>query len=127
MSIKTTIVDLQQYAAKKRWILISTTYKNNHTHMEWECENKHKWLAIWHNIKDKNQGCPVCNGKAKPEVKELQTHAISKGGKLISSTYINNRTLMEWQCSKGHVWKAAWAQIKSRGDWCPACAGKEPY
>jgi hypothetical protein len=60
----------------------------------------------------------------KHDISILKTHAINKGGKLISSVYINSRTYLIWECFKGHQWKAYWASISQAGSWCPTCAGQ---
>ena len=31
---------------------------------------------------------------------------------------------MEWQCEKGHTWKAVYDSVR-RGTWCPTCNGQE--
>ncbi len=55
------------------------------------------------------------------KLKEMQHIAESKGGKCLSSFYINSGTKMEWQCKYGHRWKAAPAHVKY-GYWCPHCS-----
>lgn len=37
------------------------------------------------------------------------------------STYTNLATKLEWQCQKGHVWKAKPGHIKNSKSWCPEC------
>ncbi len=49
--------------------------------------------------------------------------ATSLGGKLLSEQYISSSTALDWQCSKGHHWKACASSIK-QGSWCPFCAGQ---
>jgi hypothetical protein len=57
----------------------------------------------------------------RPTLKTLQEYAISKGGKLISTSYINSEEKVEWECGeKKHRWKAAWGNIR-RGRWCVIC------
>lgn len=51
--------------------------------------------------------------------------AKERGGKCLSKQYINNKTDLEWECSKGHRWKATPAKIRNKGTWCPACAGSK--
>jgi len=58
----------------------------------------------------------------KCDIKELQKHAENKGGKLLSTEYVNNNTKMLWECLEGHQWKARWDSIKNAGQWCPYCA-----
>ena len=53
-------------------------------------------------------------------------HALAqgKGGKCLSTTYVNARTKLEWECQKGHRWFAVPNSVK-QGHWCPKCAGVE--
>lgn len=46
--------------------------------------------------------------------------ATGKGGKLLSSEYINSKQPVLWECNKKHQWKAAWSDVR-RGGWCKKC------
>ena len=59
----------------------------------------------------------------KPDILILQTHALNKGGKLLTVAYINCATKMLWECSKKHTWAATWNGIYCKNYWCPVCAG----
>ena len=56
-------------------------------------------------------------------IKEMQELAKSRGGKCLSTEYINALTKLKWQCEEGHTWEAKPHDIKS-GHWCPYCAVK---
>jgi len=60
----------------------------------------------------------------KLNIEEMQKLAKERGGKCLSKKYINNRTKLEWECEKGHIWKATLGTIK-RGSWCPICSKKK--
>ena len=47
--------------------------------------------------------------------------AAEKGGKCLSTEYVNNATKMLWECSKGHQWYAIYINIRV-GKWCKECA-----
>ena len=51
----------------------------------------------------------------------MQEIARKRGGKCLSSKYMNTQTKLEWQCSKGHKWMATSASIKIKKTWCPKC------
>jgi hypothetical protein len=55
--------------------------------------------------------------------REMQELAGQKGGQCLSATYINNNTPLQWECSKGHRWKAVPGSIQ-QGTWCPKCVGR---
>ncbi len=53
---------------------------------------------------------------------EMKRIAAKRGGKCLSTYYINTDTNLEWQCEYKHVWKAAPSDIK-QGNWCAKCYG----
>ena len=53
----------------------------------------------------------------------MQELAKEKGGKCLSSEYINTQTKLKWQCSDGHIWFAKPRSIRNNGSWCPECKG----
>ena len=58
-------------------------------------------------------------------IEEMQRIAAERGGKCLSSKYINSNTKLQWQCKEGHEWEAIPASVK-RGHWCPFCSGIIP-
>ncbi|MBD3163575.1 hypothetical protein GF323_00045 [Candidatus Woesearchaeota archaeon] len=50
----------------------------------------------------------------------MQEIAKQRGGQCLSKQYVNSKTKLKWQCTKGHIWKATPAKIK-QGQWCPIC------
>ena len=43
--------------------------------------------------------------------------------KILSTSYINSKTMMWFQCGKGHKFKTTWNHFKSGGTRCPICTG----
>lgn len=121
MPKKYTIRDMQQWASYKGGKCLSKEYWNVHTKLTWMCASGHTWDAIPNRIRD-GQWCPVCNGKQKGTIEQMQAVAAGRGGKCISKTYINANTRLEWECIKGHTWKSTAGCIKY-GQWCPHCYG----
>lgn len=78
------------------------------------------------------QFCPVCqffskspclnNSRSKLTLCQLSHLAQSRGGRLVSTVYINARTPLLWCCKKGHYWLATASNIRSAESWCPECA-----
>jgi len=52
----------------------------------------------------------------------MSSLASEKGGRCISTLYVNSVTPLLWQCGVGHNWKAVPASVR-KGSWCPACTG----
>lgn len=59
----------------------------------------------------------IKTGKA-AELEEVRKIASDRGGKLISKNYIDSQTSLEFECSKGHRWKASPSSIINNGSWC---------
>jgi len=61
-------------------------------------------------------------GKPPRTVEQCREYAESRGGKLLSTTYINENQKMQWQCGTGHLWMATAASTVRAKSWCPHCA-----
>jgi len=59
-------------------------------------------------------------------IEEIRQIANERGGKCLSTAYIDIRTKLEFECSKGHKWMTTPMCIYTRS-WCPHCAGQIPY
>ncbi|OED39820.1 hypothetical protein AB834_00075 [PVC group bacterium (ex Bugula neritina AB1)] len=58
----------------------------------------------------------------KKTIDDCHKVAKAKGGKCLSTKYVNGETPLSWRCEKEHTWKACYSYIKNRGYWCPKCA-----
>jgi len=72
--------------------------------------------------------CPKCHYKKVSIIKKLCINdakylAKQKGGKCVSKKYIHSRQLLEWECEKGHRWKASYNNVLKQ-TWCPKCIKK---
>ena len=52
---------------------------------------------------------------------QIQQDAARHGGRCLSETYVDSLTLMEWECAKGHRWRAV-AHAVRQNHWCKKCA-----
>jgi hypothetical protein len=118
---KGTLEEMQQIAQERGGKCLSPIYINSSEKMLWECKKLHRWEARPANIK--KHWCPECAGITKGTLEEMQQIAQERGGKCLSTTYINASTKMLWQCKRGHQWQATGGNIKA-GKWCPGCARK---
>ena len=127
---KGTIEEMQSIAEERGGKCLSSEYFDNRTKLKWECAEGHQWEAKPANIKQ-GQWCPKCGrdqtNKAmdarKLTLEEMQAIAEAKGGKCLSSEYVNNRTKLKFECAEGHQWEVTPANVK-QGRWCPVCVGK---
>jgi len=119
-NIKATIKEMQELAQRRGGICLSKEYVNDSTKLEWQCKENHIWKTAPSNIKQ-NHWCPYCAGVVKLTIQEMEEIAESRGGKCLSSNYINYSTNLTWQCDKEHEWDAT-PKKKKKGTWCPICA-----
>lgn len=122
-----TIADAQDLAETRGGKCLSKVYKNNHTNLRWQCHLGHKWNAAYSNIQA-GKWCPLCANEnrgatQRATIEEMQNLAKNRGGKCLSTKYINANTHLKWICDKGHIWNATPGHVK-HGTWCPKCAGK---
>lgn len=60
------------------------------------------------------------NLKTNLNLSEFKKLAKTKGGKCLSSVYVNYSTKLRFRCEKGHEWEALPGNVKS-GHWCLIC------
>src|SRR5437660_7515611 len=54
-------------------------------------------------------------------IDEIRRDAARHGGRCLTESYVDSLTLMEWECSQGHRWRAV-AHAVRQGHWCKRCA-----
>jgi len=129
---RTSIEFFKNYAKLKNGICLSDFYENQRTQLKFQCQKGHTWETMAGSIKSGKTWCPICAGTFKATTKEqieeklneVRRIAIAKGGKCLSQTYINSKSKLEFQCSKGHTWETIPLIIK-KGGWCNICAVKK--
>jgi hypothetical protein len=117
---KKTIEEMRTLAEKRGGKCLSEAYVNAYTPLMWECDKRHTWLAKPNSIQQ-GQWCPICAGKQKKTLEEMQAIAAGHGGKCLSVNYVSKRQKLKWQCAKGHIWTSSSTAF---GTWCPYCAGR---
>lgn len=53
----------------------------------------------------------------------LQT-AMARGGRLLSDAYLGVDHAHDWECAKGHHWRASYDCVINRKQWCGQCSGR---
>jgi hypothetical protein len=117
---KKTIEDCHKSAQLKGGKCLSTEYIECHHKMIWECEKGHIWNTPYTSIVE-GTWCPECVGLKKKSIQDCHKLAESKGGKCLSTQYINNSSKLSWECAKGHTWNATWNSTNCEGRWCKEC------
>lgn len=136
VNIKEEFLDrAKEHAQSKGGECLSSEYINMHNKLKWKCNHvNHKpWFASFTSIIHNNTWCKQCsNEKASLNLRnkngllEAQEYAESKGGKCLSTNYINSNTKLEWKCNiaEHNSWFANFSSVVLGGGWCPECVGK---
>jgi hypothetical protein len=90
----------------------------------WECENGHRWEAIYDSIRS-GTGCPFCYGNVPKMPADYQALAEDRGFRWLGPEVPNTATKTEWECAQGHRWEATYTDVR-RGSGCPFCCGNIP-
>jgi hypothetical protein len=117
---KKSIEYCRKIAELKRGKCLSTEYIKSKLKLTWQCEKGHTWDAPTNSIQ---QGCwcPKCNlERLKNTIEDCHKIAESKGGKCLSTKYIQAHSKLRWQCSQGHEFSNSYNQI-CKGQWCYEC------
>jgi len=125
--------EMKEIAKRKGGKCLSKEYVNSQTKLKWKCREGHAWETKPNTIQS-GSWCPVCANNAnklsteerRQYLKEMQQIAEKRGGKCLSSEYIDSKSKLKWQCKIGHVWETTPNGIK-RGSWCLICSGKAKF
>ncbi len=115
-----TIAEMQKVARKNKGRCLSEEYNGMHEPLRWECKVGHVWKAPPVRIIHRNHWCPQCSHTNKKGKSDMIALAKKRKGKFLSPKYQDRTTKYDWQCEKGHIWKANYNSI--RKSWCPECA-----
>jgi thiol-disulfide isomerase/thioredoxin len=117
--------DLHKLAQEKGGVCHSTEYINNATLMKFTCAHGHDFESAPTTLWDRKSWCPVCGGnRVHKPLERLQRIAQSKGGTLLSTTYVNDSTKVEMRCGEGHQWSVTPRALVHYGHWCQHCAAR---
>ena len=119
-SNKKSIEDMYKLAENRDGKCLSKSYVNSHSKLKWQCKEGHVWEARPTSIMS-GTWCPYCAGLHTKTIEDMQKLAEFKGGKCLSTRYINARSNLKWRCKKGHIWEARSDNIQ-HGKWCPHCS-----
>lgn len=122
--LKNRIEEMQALARERGGKCLSTEYVNAKIKLRWQCGTcGYEWGAAPGHVR-RGSWCPACANSIKKSMKDMQVMAAEKGGKCLSTKYVNNSTKLLWKCENGHTWKATPAHIQ-QGGWCPKCRRKK--
>jgi hypothetical protein len=120
MPKKLQIEDCHKLAESRGGKCLSTEYIQSMSKLTWQCFKGHDWIASYNSINNGNW-CPHCNiERKKNTIEDCHKIAESKGGKCLSTEYINSRSKLTWQCSEGHKFINSYNRILMN-EWCYQC------
>lgn len=115
-----TLEELQSLAAERGGKCLAAVFTTVNDKVPWQCERGHIWEIEPYKIK-LGTWCKQCvHEDLRLTIEEMQQLAISRGGKCLSTEYLNSWTKLRWQCALGHAWEATPAHVKD-STWCPEC------
>ena len=111
---------IRKIAERRGGICLSSTYPNVKALLKIRCAQGHVWSTTG-NALLRGSWCGACAGRIKHSLAMIRALAMARGGKCLSASYKNAHAKLEWRCSEGHRWSAAFHGIRS-GGWCPDCS-----
>ena len=118
-------------AAKKHGGKLLTPKKdfvNSLSILKWECKNGHVFKQQAGGVRTSGKWCSKCIvwDKNNSVLESYKKWALSNGFKILTKSVNENisSTHLEWQCSKGHTWKATGAHMKVKNS-CTECTSAE--
>lgn len=122
-SKKDSLETFRKIAEKRGGKCLSEVYVHSKEHLIFRCANGHVFSASPLNVKHNDSWCPQCKlDSFRSGLFECQELAKERRGECLSTTYVNQHTLMSWRCANGHEWESRYLDIKKNKSWCPTCA-----
>jgi len=120
---KKTIKDCIELAKQKNICCLSSEIVNSQTYLKWQCEYNHIWQASYSSVKATTKYvCPYCAKCAKYTINDCIQYAKNKNGYCLSLEYKNAKSILVWQCSKGHTWRTSFGNVNFNNSWCSQCS-----
>src|ERR1700733_11434086 len=116
---KLNIEAMRRAAKQRHGKCLSRVYVNCATKLRWCCREGHEWMASPNSIQQ-GSWCPRCAGHGKT-ISDMRRAARLRNGRCLSKSYKGIFVSHQWQCSKGHIFKAAPTHVLNHGSWCPEC------
>jgi len=122
MSKRTPLEEIHALAMSHGGKCLTTTYKEAHIPLKWECAKGHQWESCLTSVKNQKTWCSKCWYEGtRLGLEEMQELAKSYKGKCLSSEYKDNDEKLLWECERGHQWWSAPRMVKSCHVWCQTC------
>ena len=121
---KHTIEFIHEEFAKEGYTLLTKSYKNNYTKLNYICPNGHNHFITWGHWNTSGARCPYCSGNIKYTYEEVKDVFNSLNYKLLSKEYKTAKHKLSYICDHGHINKSSFYSINN-GHICPDCVGNK--
>ncbi|XNL06923.1 hypothetical protein Q2T91_11185 [Ralstonia pseudosolanacearum] len=117
---KDGLAELHRLAQDHGGECLSDQYGGAKAFYRFRCRAGHEWRTAAARI-FRGAWCPSCAYEDRRlGIETMHELAAQRGGLCVSDTYVNNATKLEWECARGHRWRAAPSTIRN-GHWCAQC------
>lgn len=125
MPKRLTIDYIREVVEGEGYKLVSDSYKNKNSYIEYICDRGHRCRTTWVNF-NARRTCFHCFGSKKKTIEEIRKELSKEGYKLVSDKYINNKTKLKAICPSGHEWWFRWNDFVV-GYRCGECYGNKKH
>ncbi len=119
---------VQRLARERGGRCLADNYVNSRERLAWECREGHRWSASTDNVHHNGSWCPRCAvarnaaERRRLSLERMQAMAAERGGRCLSSEFVDESTELRWVCGEGHRWSAPPQTLRYKV-WCPTCRG----
>jgi len=87
------------------------------------CKEGHEFQSNPANVTrpKKPSWCPYCAGNARLTLQYFEQYADIRGGRCLSTEYLNNKTHLKFQCRREHVFELEARTVTWQRSWCKQC------
>jgi hypothetical protein len=121
ISIPQRLDEMRKIAESRGGKCLSEVYIKSDIKLKYMCKDGHIFYQV--PADTKTHWCDKCANHQRRTIEEMHELAEKKGGLCLSSKYINNKTPLLWQCSKGHQWESKPGNIINNR-WCRICSNE---
>ena len=114
------LVAVQNYAESRGGTITTRQINSAKERVTFKCSNEHEWDSVAEAIINQRTWCPHCAGQTLRTLNELDQIAESRGGRLLSTAYVNVDAKYDFQCVLGHRFSNSFKKVEG-GQWCPTC------
>jgi len=121
---KKIIEEVREFFEQQGYKLLSNEYVNSNTYLAYQCPKGHLGKISWGRFFSTGQRCAMCAGNSPQNIEYIRQQFEKDGYVLLSTTYVNVHSKLNYRCPKGHCRQITWSDFK-QGYRCPTCRGRK--